>query len=254
MDDPELEQTKEDTAQIFVQYAKLLSKNNSPSEKVAASTDERCTQNSTREVTATEREATIPQLTRSKSRDATAKDVHPKVLRSVKPSSTVQVVDGHHCRASGKKSPSPPEQQSSNTISISSPLSGTADHVRPRPDSLLPLHRRNPSSDGSGKSTPAQDPPMDLVLSPVADIAASFPPMASSSMLLQGANSPRREGLVQSAEHCVRSVAEPTSQLARSLYEKRACEPAAAAIVSESTVYVIKSCICAVDNCTLPLH
>lgn len=234
MDDPELQQTKADTLQIFVQYAKLLSKNNSQS---AASTEERGTQNSTREVTTTEHDATIPQLTRSKSRDATAKDVHPKVLRSVKPSSTVQVVDGHHCRASGKKSPSPPEQQSTNTLS--SPPSGTADHVRPRPDNLLPLHRRNPSSDGSGKSTPAQDPPMDVVLSPVADIAASFPPMASSSMLLQGANSPRREGLVQSADHSVRSVAEPTSQLARSLYEKRTCEPAAAAIVSESTVYVI---------------
>ena len=231
-DDPELQKTKDDTLQIFVEYARLLSQKSS-SEKDSKSSEERCPPTETDSSPTVAEETTVPPLTRSKPRDA-GKDLHPKLVLSVKP----LVVDGHHCRVgadakqSGLRSPSPPESSAEGSNPISSPPAPPVSSAvkSARPDT----HRRNPSLHSTDNSTQAQDPPMDPVLSPVADFTMSYPP-PTHLPALQGANSPaaattaeRREGLVQSAEHA-RSVAEPSSRIPSRVTHERPRELATAA-------------------------
>ena len=229
-DDPELQKTKDDTLQIFVEYARLLSQKSS-SEKDSKSSEERCPPTETDSSPTVAEETTVPPLTRSKPRDA-GKDLHPKLVLSVKP----LVVDGHHCRVgadakqSGLRSPSPPESSAEGSNPISSPPAPPVSSAvkSARPDT----HRRNPSLHSTDNSTQAQDPPMDPVLSPVADFTMSYPPPTHLSAL-QGANSPAAatataEGLVQSAEHA-RSIAEPSSKIPSRVTHERPRELAAAA-------------------------
>ena len=184
IDDPELEKTKKDTAEIFYQFVLQLYSRSSSN---AVAPPQQCLPLPNNSKNTTGVPSTLP---RSKSREATRKDPHPKAVHSTR-SPLAQI---HHCSVELEQ----PELKTA----------GNQSNSKPRPDKLYlsQKHKRVPSShsasgsDSSGKTTPAQDPPLDLV-SPV-ELSSSYPPMSL-------AQSERREGLLmRSAEHAgARSIA-----------------------------------------------
>lgn len=180
-DELETQRVREDTAQIFVEFAHLHSHSSSGATTLTNSRP--CSDPPTDAA----RPPASTLLIRSKSREATRKDPHPKAVHSTKP----QIVSSHHCVADADSSKAP---------------SPSASKLRPDKLSLgPPKHRRAPSShsatgsDSSEKTTPAaQDPPM--LLSP--ELSSSYPPVSTSALR------ELREGLVRSAEHAgVKSTA-----------------------------------------------
>ena len=222
---------------------------------------ETCTHEGSREL------SVHPTLTRSKSRDA-RKETHPKAVHSVVPSrASVQLASNHHCRAingtssstgnantvdldphSSEMIPLPSQTQAAagaNNLSLSPPSASSSPKTgKQRPDKLTLMHKRVPSShsaagsDSSGKTTPAQDPPMDpLPLSPVDFASSSFPPMSTNFQLTLSDQA--REGLTCSAVHTLprpsKSTADATSQIPCTLSHERVreCRQAPAAAVSK---------------------
>ena len=201
-DDPELEKIKENTAQIFVQFVRLHS-HSASSNAVAADraspdpstepttspspSSRQCLQVQESSRSATRGPSTLP---RQKSREATRKDPHPKAVHSTRqPTAQIVPINPHEA----------------------TPVSPSSTKSRPDKLCLVQKHKRVPSShsatgsDSSGKTTPAQDPPMDL-MSP--EFSSSYPPMSTAQSDLL------REGLVRSAEHA--SVAAASAACATS--------------------------------------
>lgn len=279
-DDRELEIAKEDTAQIFVQFVRLHSHSaavanvdpQSPGPPVqatappASSAQEQLLSQLAEGCAPSSREpSVVPTLTRSKSRDASRKETHPKAVHSVVPPSramlpsraSVQLASNQHCRAKetssvAGNSANTVEHDSNNfetpaaasakcnTLSLSPPAASSSPKTgKQRPDKLTLKHKRMPSShsaagsdSSSGKTTPAQDPPMDpLPLSPIGFASSSFPPMSVT------AGYPR-EGLTCSAVHTLprpnKSVADATSQIPCSVSHERVRECCQAATVAVS--------------------
>ena len=241
-DDPELEKIKEDTAQIFVQFVRLHS-HSASSNAVAADraspdpstepttfpspSSRQCLQVQESSRSATRGPSTLP---RQKSREAARKDPHPKAVHSTRqPTAQIVSINSHEAT---------PVSPSNSTKS--------------RPDKLclVQKHKRVPSShsatgsDSSGKTTPAQDPPMEL-MSP--ELSSSYPPMSTApSMTAQ--SDLLREGLVRSAEHT--SVAAASAACTTS--QERECHYASAVSMHAGFVcmqfpgcnILFKSCLC----------
>ena len=198
-DDPELQKTKEDTAHIFVQFVRLhshsASSNTAVIDRICPSSSPTETpptpclqpQESSRDTTAAGH-STLP---RQKSTEAAArKDPHPKAVYSTR--QPAQIVTNPHCSVEAS-TPVPPGQNTKSS----------------RPDKLsLPhVHKRVPSATGSdhssGKTTPAQDPPMEL-MSPGAagELSSSYPPLSTAP-----SDRGTREWLIRSAEHATVAAA-----------------------------------------------
>ena len=198
IDDPERDKITKDTAQILKHYVRLHHSSSNATGRVSPdSTIEGATPPSRQCFDSTTRgpPSTLP---RSKSREATRKDPHPKALNSTR-SPSAQIVSSHHCSVDLQQ---PELKTAGNPISQSN-------SKQQRPDKLcFQKHKRVPSShsatgsDSSGKTTPAQDPPMEL-MSPGAELSSSYPPMS--------AQIEHREGLMRSAEHARSSAAASAS-------------------------------------------
>lgn len=272
-DSTELEIAEQDTVQIFFQYyfkqqnsatdQHDLSHSHSDSASSAAegAVLEQCPQTSS----ASESTSKEPTPVRSKSPEASRKEKHLKAMYGVK------VVSSRHCKkptavegaeaattrqGEHKVAPSPSvevqkpvlQQKGSNSPKSSSPNSTG----KLRPETLFAPNsgsrlKRMPSgaSDSSGKTTPAQDPPMDSdLISPVPmseELASSYPPMSGSQQ-----NS-AREGLFRSAVH-TQSQAAPSCQVSCKEYglgrHQRAPPPA----VSLLLIYMCVHVLCMYNN------
>ena len=210
--DPELQKAREDTVQIFVQYARLSASaiericpdQSSPTESESPSSSTRqCLQLVHDESSRNGAAAAGPSsstLPRQKSSEtATRKDPHPKAVYSTK--QPAQIVSNPHCSV-GESSTRPVSSGSTSTRSN-------------RPDKLSLSERvlkRVPSATGSdngssGKTTPAQDPPLEL-MSPGTgggELSSSYPPPSSSSSTAESDRN--REWLIRSAEHATVAAA-----------------------------------------------
>jgi hypothetical protein len=186
-DDPELEKVREDTANIFVQFVRLHSHSassnaavidhistdlSSPTESPSSSTRQ-CLQlahESSRKGAAATGPSTLP---RQKSTEAaTRKDPHPKAVYSTTRQPAL-LVPNHHCSVS-----------ETSTQPVSSGSNSTRAN-RPEKLSLGRVYERVPSATGSdnssGKTTPAQDPPMELMSPGGGELSSSYPPPSSTA-------------------------------------------------------------------------
>lgn len=206
-DDPELEKIKEDTAQIFVQFVRLHSHSNqavidhvchysstSPTETPSRPSSAQVQAETSRSTAAGS--STLP---RQKSTDtATRKDPHPKAVYSTRHPAQLQIVSNPPCSG------------------VEASCTSTGSNPKSRPDklSLTHAHKRVPSATGSdhssGKTTPAQDPPMEL-MSP-GELSSSYPPPSTAQS--------DRESLFRSAEHTTVGAASHASCTASSREEK----------------------------------
>ena len=208
-DDPELEKVKEDTAHIFVQFVRLHSHSVSsnatvidsicPDLSLTESPSNSTTIESSRNGATAAPGPSSSTLPRQKSTDAaTRKDPHPKAVYSTK------IVSNPQCSAGESSAHS---SRSNSTRSN-------------RPDKLSLSGRvlkRVPSATGSdngssGKTTPAQDPPMEL-MSPgtgVGELSASYPSSSSTAQ----SDRINREWLIRSADHETATAAAASSSQA----------------------------------------
>ena len=192
--DPDLQKAKEDTAQVFIEYARLSASaverdQSSPTESESPSLTKQCLQlvhdGNSRNGAAVVGPSTLPR--QKSSETATRNDPHPKAVYSTR--QRAQIVSNPHCSV-GESSTHPVPPGSTSTRSN-------------RPDKLSLSGRglkRIPSATGSdngssGKTTPAQDPPMEL-MSPGTELSASYPLPPSSS-----STDRNREWLNRSADH-----------------------------------------------------
>lgn len=207
-DDPELEKIKEDTAQIFVQFVRLHSHSNqavidhvchcsstSPTETPSRPSSAQVQIETSRSTAAGS--STLP---RQKSTDtATRKDPHPKAVYSTRHPAQLQIVSNPPCSG------------------VEASCTSTGSNPKSRPDklSLTHAHKRVPSATGSdhssGKTTPAQDPPMEL-MSPGGELSSSYPPPSTAQS--------DRGSLFRSAEHTTVGAASRASCTASSREEK----------------------------------
>ena len=208
-DDPELEKTEEDTAQIFVQFVRLHSHSASSNQavidhgchdSVTSPTEAPSRPNSAQVQAETSRSTTAGSSTlpRQKSTDtATRKDPHPRAMYSTR--HPAQIVSNPLCSG------------------VEASCTSTGSNPKSRPDklSLTHAHKRVPSATGSdhssGKTTPAQDPPMELV-SPAGELSSSYPPPSTAQS--------DRDSLFWSAEHTTVGAASRASCTASSREEK----------------------------------
>ena len=197
--DPDLQKAKEDTAQVFIEYARLSASaverdQSSPTE---SDLTKQCLQlvhdGNSRNGAAVVGPSTLPR--QKSSETATRKDPHPKAVYSTR--QPAQIVSNPHCGVG--------EPSTHHTVSP-----GSTSTRSNRPDKLSLSGRvlkRIPSAtgsdnDSSGKTTPAQDPPMEL-MSPgtgVGELSASLP-LPSSSSSTAGSDRINREWLIRSAGH-----------------------------------------------------
>ena len=202
-DDPELEKVKEDTAQIFVQFVRLHSHSASsnaaviericPDSSPTEPPSRPCLQAQAESSESRSAAAGPSTLPRQKSTDAARKDPHPKAVYSTR-QPTAQIVANPHC-----------------SVEASAPVSQPTSKSRPDKLSLAHVHKRVPSatgSDSSGKTTPAQDPPMELI-SPNAELSSSYPPLST-------ARSDDREWLIRSADHTTVAAASSSASCSTS--------------------------------------